>query len=228
MIFKILRMILVVGFTMLSWVTFAESNTINTALDNKGTEAAPQIKIQPLTEKAELVKTNKPTKRLAEDFTANTINESTLNSELTIGQNLDSGVVVPSSEPVIAGAVTQPSDNNTPKVGKHAKANMDPASMILSLFMVIGLIVICALILKRFNLTQQGQSQFKIVNTLRLGTKERVMVLQVGSQQLLLGVTSQQITLLETLPEPLVNETMSNANLPKNLLSFLASRKNNS
>ncbi|WP_252730508.1 flagellar biosynthetic protein FliO [Colwellia sp. E2M01] len=112
-----------------------------------------------------------------------------------------------------------------PQVGKHVMANMNPGSMILSLFMVLGLIIVCALILKRFNLTQQSVNQLKVVTTLRLGTKERVLVVQVGEQQLLLGITGQQITLLDKLAEPLKTQADNNVALPKNILSFLSSKK---
>jgi len=112
-----------------------------------------------------------------------------------------------------------------PEVGKHVMSNMDAGSMILSLLMVLALIIICALILKRFNFTQQGVSQLKVVTSLSLGAKERVMVVQMGEQQLLLGVTAQQITLLDKLAEPLTESTLSTADLPKNLLSFLSNPK---
>lgn len=115
--------------------------------------------------------------------------------------------------------------NNTPEVGKHVMANMNAGSMILSLLMVLALIIICAFVLKRFNLSQQGISQLKVITSLSLGTKERVMVVQVGEQQLLLGVTAQQITLLETLAEPLTKQSINTADLPKNILSFLAAKK---
>ena len=51
------------------------------------------------------------------------------------------------------------------------------------------------------------------------------MVVQVGEQQLLLGVTAQQITLLETLAEPLTKQGINTAALPKNILSFLSAKK---
>lgn len=121
--------------------------------------------------------------------------------------------------------VKQASVADKPQVGKHVMTNMNAGSMILSLLMVLGLIIVCALILKRFNLTQQSASQLKVVTTLRLGTKEQVVVVQVGDKQLLLGVTSQQITLLETLPEPINHQGSETAELPKNILSFLSSKK---
>lgn len=120
---------------------------------------------------------------------------------------------------------SQINNNNTPEVGKHVMANMDAGSMILSLLMVLALIIICALVLKRFNFTQQSVSQLKVVTSLSLGAKERVVVIQAGKQQLLLGVTAQQVTLIERLDEPLATQTLKAAELPKNLLSFLSAKK---
>ncbi|MCP4988814.1 MAG: flagellar biosynthetic protein FliO [Colwellia sp.] len=119
----------------------------------------------------------------------------------------------------------QHTSNTSPEVGKHVMANMDAGSMILSLLMVLALIIICAFVLKRFNLTQQSVSQLRVVTSLSLGAKERVMVVQMGEQQLLLGVTAQQITLLDKLAEPLTEPTTNTADLPKNLLSFLSNQK---
>ena len=116
-------------------------------------------------------------------------------------------------------------NNDNPKVGSHVMANMDAGSMILSLLMVLALIIICAFVLKRFNLTQQGVSQLKVVTSLSLGAKERVVVIQAGEQQLLLGVTAQQVTLIERLEEPLATQTMKATELPKSLMSFLSAKK---
>lgn len=116
-------------------------------------------------------------------------------------------------------------ESNQPEVGKHVMANMDAGSMILSLLMVLVLIVICAFVLKRFNLTQHEGSQLKVIASLSLGTKERVVVIQVGKQQLLLGVTTQQITLLDPLAEPLIVKSLDTTELPKNILSFLTTKR---
>ena len=121
--------------------------------------------------------------------------------------------------------VQESSSSTTPQVGKHVMANMDAGSMILSLFMVLALIVVCAFVLKRFNLTQQGVSQLKVITSLSLGAKERIMVVQVGDQQLLLGVTSQQVTLIERLAEPLAEQKANAVELPMSVLSFLSTKK---
>ena len=108
----------------------------------------------------------------------------------------------------------------TPEVGKHVMANMDAGSMIVSLLMVLGLIIVSALILKRFNITQQGSNQIKTVASLSLGSKERLVVVQIGKQQLVLGVCPQQITLLKQLETPL-SQTGKPLAISKNVLAFL-------
>ena len=108
-----------------------------------------------------------------------------------------------------------------PQVGKHVLANMNASSMILSLLMVLALIFISAIILKRFNLTQQNSSQLKVVASLSLGTKERVVVVQIGEQQLVLGVCPQQISLLNSLETPIDIQAGKSLALPGNVLSFL-------
>lgn len=110
---------------------------------------------------------------------------------------------------------------DTPEVGKHVMANMDAGSMILSLLMVLALIIVSALVLKRFNIVQQGGSQLKVITSLSLGAKERVIVVQAGEKQLLLGVTAHNITVLDTLTEPLVESNVATKNISNGLFSIL-------
>ncbi|MBL4765506.1 MAG: flagellar biosynthetic protein FliO [Colwellia sp.] len=113
-----------------------------------------------------------------------------------------------------------------PEVGKHVMENTDAGSMILSLLMVLAVIVITALVLKRFNVTQQNSGQLKVVASLSLGVKERLIVAQVGEQQLVLGVTPQQITLIKSLEEPIASSQAEKTSaLTGTVLAFL--QKNN-
>ncbi|MGB0937267.1 MAG: flagellar biosynthetic protein FliO [Colwellia sp.] len=93
------------------------------------------------------------------------------------------------------------------EVGKHVMANMDAGSMILSLVMVLGLIVVCAFLLKRFNVAHQSNEHLKLISTLSLGPKERVVVIQAGKEQFLLGINSAsnsgQITVIDKLKQTL-------------------------
>lgn len=90
------------------------------------------------------------------------------------------------------------------EVGKHVSSNTNATSMILALLLVLIVVIACAYVLKKFQVTAQGSNKnLQVVSNLHLGTKERVVVVKVADKQLLLGVTAQQITLLDTLEKPL-------------------------
>jgi flagellar protein FliO/FliZ len=109
----------------------------------------------------------------------------------------------------------------TPEVGKHVNSSMDVGSMIMSLLMVLALIIVSGFVLKRFNLTQQNSNRLSIVANLSLGAKERVVVLQIGEEQLVLGVSAQQVSLLKTLDKTLDIQTGKAVALSSGVLSFL-------
>ena len=117
----------------------------------------------------------------------------------------------------------------TPEVGKHVGGNMDSMSMILSLLMVLALIIASAWVLKRFQTGHQNQSGLKVVANLHLSNKERLIVVQAGKKQLLLGVTAQQISLLDTLDEPLTAQEITSSNistgLGQSILSLITKQK---
>jgi len=76
----------------------------------------------------------------------------------------------------------------------------------LGLLAVLAVIVAIGWAVKRFgNLRGGVQGQMKIVGGLSLGTRERVVLLQVGDQQLVLGVAPGQIRTLHVLDQPLTS-----------------------
>jgi len=89
------------------------------------------------------------------------------------------------------------------EVGRHVMGNVDAGSMILSLLAVLVAIVIAAWLLKKMQVGGTTVNGLKVITSLNLGAKEKVVVVQVGDKQLLLGVTGQQINLLDTLAEPI-------------------------
>lgn len=91
----------------------------------------------------------------------------------------------------------------TVEVGKYAHANVDAVSMIMSLLMVLALILASAWLLRKFNFANKSISGMKVVASLSLGHKEKLVVVEVGKEQLLLGVSSGQINLIKTLEQPL-------------------------
>ena len=74
----------------------------------------------------------------------------------------------------------------------------------LGLLVVLSVIIAIAWAVKRFgNLRGGVQGQMRIVGGVSLGSRERVVVLQVGEQQLVLGVAPGQIRTLHVLEQPL-------------------------
>lgn len=89
----------------------------------------------------------------------------------------------------------------------HAAApdGQDLATTLGALVLVIGVIFGLAWVLKRMQVPSLmgAKAGLKVVSQLPLGQKERVLVLDVNGEQVLVGVTPQQITLLKTLNNPI-------------------------
>jgi len=89
-------------------------------------------------------------------------------------------------------------------VGQHAPATPGLFGAVLALLLVLALIVGLGWLLKR--LPGSGfrpPEGMKLVASLSLGARERVVVVEVNGQQLLLGVSAGGISTLHVLPEPL-------------------------
>lgn len=86
------------------------------------------------------------------------------------------------------------------RTGQAAMGGDDIVALLLSLVAVLVVIFVLAAIMKRLNLKIQNRGDTQILGTTYLGAKERIVIVQVGDDKLLLGVTAQSIQLLKTLP----------------------------
>ena len=75
-----------------------------------------------------------------------------------------------------------------------------------SLLFVIAIILALAWLVRRFNVAQAANGQLKVIASLTAGTKEKIMVIEVGDEQHLLGVSATTINHLAKLEKPLVEE----------------------
>ena len=107
-------------------------------------------------------------------------------------------------------------------VGSQVAGNMNATGMILALLLVLAVIIGSAFLLKRFNFIQGSSSNLRVVTSLSLSTKEKIIVVQVGKKQLLLGVTAQQINLLETLETPIEIQSTNTATVGNSFLNRLS------
>ena len=107
------------------------------------------------------------------------------------------------------------------KVGQHAAAAPSMFGAIFALLAVLALIVGLGWVLKRMPGSGFKPAEgLRVVASLNVGAKERVVVVEVNGQQLLLGVTTGGISTLHQLPDAL--PTPEPARLPdlKNLPNF--------
>lgn len=82
-------------------------------------------------------------------------------------------------------------------------------STFLSLLLVVAIIFALAYVMRRFNVTPSGGGHIKVVASMAAGARERVMVIDVGGEQHLIGITSQNINHLSKLENPIVAPTPS-------------------
>jgi flagellar protein FliO/FliZ len=96
---------------------------------------------------------------------------------------------------------------------------------LLGLILVLVCIALVAWLLKRSNSFHTAASgKMKVIAGLPLGTRERAVLVQVGDEQLLLGVTPQQINLLHKLDTPLEVDSANNGDFAGKLRQIMQQR----
>lgn len=73
----------------------------------------------------------------------------------------------------------------------------------LSLLLVVAIIFMLAFVMRRFTGIHGAAGGIKTVASTMVGTRERIAVIQVGDEQHLIGITSQNINHLAKLDNPL-------------------------
>jgi len=82
--------------------------------------------------------------------------------------------------------------------------------LVFALIFVLFLFWLFVKLMKQMNVGRVlSNKDLKIIGVLPLGQRERVMVVQAGSEQLVLGVTATQINTLHVLEKPLMSTNNS-------------------
>tara|TARA_B100001063_G_scaffold229671_1_gene242104 strand:- start:3028 stop:3411 length:384 start_codon:yes stop_codon:yes gene_type:complete len=89
-----------------------------------------------------------------------------------------------------------------------ATPTTDIVSMVLSLGMVVVLILVLAFFVKKLNPNLTNNDEFKVIRSLPLGSRERLMVVEIDNAQHLLGVTPHSINYLHKLETPLTEKEL--------------------
>ena len=78
---------------------------------------------------------------------------------------------------------------------------MDPVRYISAIILVAALLALAIWVLRRFNVAGVGTpSRFKVVSHLSVGTREKLLVVRFGDEDVLLGITPHSITRLGATP----------------------------
>jgi len=104
--------------------------------------------------------------------------------------------------PAWAGAVGRQSSAHQTQLEPMAMSGL--VQLTLGLLAVLAAIALVAWLMRRVGRFQSGLGgAMKIVGGLSMGARERVVLIQVGDTQLLLGVAPGRVQTLHVLPEPI-------------------------
>jgi flagellar protein FliO/FliZ len=79
--------------------------------------------------------------------------------------------------------------------------------------------------MRRFNVTATGNGQLNVVASMVAGTRERILVIEVGEEQHLVGVTASNINHLAKLETPLQkNSSVASGSFKDKLTQALAGK----
>jgi flagellar protein FliO/FliZ len=80
------------------------------------------------------------------------------------------------------------------------------AELVTGLLLVVALIFLSGFVVRRLNKGgMHGSRDMQVLSTLSLGMKEKVLLVEVGKQQLLLGVTPSNVNTLHVFDHPVVD-----------------------
>jgi len=107
-----------------------------------------------------------------------------------------------------------------PKIGSGSHL----LNVTLGLVGIVGLIFVLSAFVKRFGSgTFSTNSQLKILSSMPLGTRERIVLIDAGGQQLLLGITPTSINTLHVFADPIVmdNKAEVQSDFSQKLMAIL-------
>lgn len=98
--------------------------------------------------------------------------------------------------------------------------------LFLGLGLVLGTIFLMAWLLRKVSVLPGQHKKLKVVAALSLGQKERAVLIQVGEEQMLLGVSQNQVTLLKSFEAPVIStdDLVVESAFAKKLNQYLSKR----
>lgn len=117
--------------------------------------------------------------------------------------SLSSPLLANAAETVVAASTAVTASPATQGNGMDAMTIMNVFG---SLIIVLGLLFGLAWLYKKLAIKLPGSNHIKIVSSVMLGPRERILVIEVQGKQRVLGVTANQINMLFELDQPLIDD----------------------
>ena len=119
------------------------------------------------------------------------------------------GIVLLISVSNLSAAEEKPIINNLDQTGDMSAAYL--SQFVVGLLVVLLCIIALAWIAKRFNRLQSSvNGELQVLGGLSMGARERIVLVKVGDEQLLLGVSPGRINALHVMDAPIVKQNVSN------------------
>lgn len=123
--------------------------------------------------------------------------------------------------PVVAGAA----ETTTPLAGSSGVSPGYFLKLIAALIFVVAVFFAFAWVIKKLNRLPTGVQSLKVVSGLSLGSREKILVVQVGDEQLLIGVTPGSVTCLHNLQKKLPEQPEDKSGSFAGILERAATKK---
>lgn len=117
----------------------------------------------------------------------------------------------------VLGAAAQRAEQSSMAAGSAGAM----AQTLVWLLVVIGVILALAWLVRRFtNIGPYGSGTMRLLSALPVGNRERIVLVQVGEKQLLLGVAPGNVNTLHVFDQPVVTPSPVSSGLPNTPTPF--------
>lgn len=110
----------------------------------------------------------------------------------------------------VAAAATKATEKSIPSLANEPIGVGNYLQMFFGLFVIVALIVGMAWFMRRMsNMSGMAAGNLKVLGGISVGQRERIILVQAGDTQLLVGVAPGEIRTLHVMDEPIVNQVTS-------------------
>jgi flagellar biosynthetic protein FliO len=122
-------------------------------------------------------------------------------------------------------AVARADKSSKPIVG-GGLVSADPVSVVTGLLVVVVMIVLVAWLMRRLGgLPTMGGASMKVISALSVGTREKIVLVDIAGNQMLLGVAPGRVSCLQSFDQPVVDvKAANNSEFSKTIKKLLKDR----